>query len=353
MRGRLKKITVFITALSLLSFLNFSCSSKKSSHNYRYESTKYYQTSKYKLKIPYNSKIKSYIKYFTRKDKSFVKIALERGSLYLPTIKKIFREYGIPEDLAYLPIIESSFNPYAKSSSGAVGLWQFLPATARRFGLIINRYIDERKDPYKSTIAAAKYLKYLYSIFKDWELVLAAYNCGEGCIQRKLRYSKNSYWHIRYKLPSQTKEYVPKFFASLIIAKNPSKYGIYINKKPVYIVRKKAKTKFKLRKLASRLGINYKQLKLLNAHLNKEIAFKGVGINLPSRKIKYVAVNKNMTKKMVKKVNFKYKLYKVKAGDTLYSLSKKFNTTVRKIMEFNRLKNHEIKVGQILKIPVE
>ena len=353
MRGRLKKITVFITVLSFLSFLNFSCSSKRSFHNYQYENTKYYKTNKYQLKIPYNSKVKQYIRYYTRKDSKFIKNALERANLYLPTIKKIFREYGIPEDLAYLPIIESGFNPYAISSSGAVGLWQFLPSTARRFGLTINRYIDERKDPYKSTIAAAKYLKYLYSIFKDWELVLAAYNCGEGCIQRKLRYSRNSYWHIRHKLPSQTKEYVPKFFASLIIAKNPSKYGIYTNKKPVYIVRKKAKAKFKLRTLASKLGVSYKQLKLLNAHLNKEIAFKGVGINLPSHKVKYISTNKNMTKQIVKKVNFRYKFYRVKTGDTLYSLSKKFNTTVEKIMEFNRLKNHEIKVGQILKIPVE
>ena len=351
MRGKYKSIALFTVFLFFLSFINLSCSSKKKYTYYTYEEPKYYKSGKYKLKIPYNSKVKSYIRYYTRKDSKFIKNALERANLYLPTIKKIFKQYGLPEDLAYLPIIESGFNPYARSSSGAVGLWQFLPQTARRFGLTINRYIDERKDPYKSTIAAAKYLKYLYSIFKDWELVLASYNCGEGCIQRKLRSSKKSYWHIRHKLPEQTREYVPKFFAVLIIAKNPAKYGIYVRKRPIYIVRKHAKVKFHLKKLARRYRLDYQTLKLLNAHLQREIALKGVGINLPSKR--FVYEKQNMTKPIVKKVSLRYKTYKVKEGDTLYRISKRFGTSVEKLMKFNNLKDYSIKVGQILKIPVE
>jgi membrane-bound lytic murein transglycosylase D len=122
--------------------------------------------------------------------------------------------------LAYLAVIESGLNSSAKSSSNATGIWQLMPETARNFGLKVNRYIDERKDPYKSTVATAKYLKSLYNTFGSWELVIASYNCGGGCVMKILKStSASSLSEIKHILPKQTKRYVSKFFAVLLIAK--------------------------------------------------------------------------------------------------------------------------------------
>ncbi len=332
-----------------------SCSSKKVNYSYQtYEDKQFlkYESSKIGIKVPNRWEIRKFIHYYTKKDKRFIKEGLENAQIYLPTVKKIFREYNIPEDLAYLPLIESKFNPYAASSSGAAGLWQFLPTTARRFGLKINSKIDERKDPYKSSIAAAKYFKYLYSIFHRWDLVLAAYNCGEGCIQSKRGYKKG-FWNIKHKLPKQTKEYVPRFFAALIIAKNPKKYGIYIKKRPVYIVRKPAKTTFSLKKLSSYYHLDYNLVKLFNAHLKRKIAYRGVYVNIPVSKEKYAYKSISKKRKVIKKVSLKYKTYIVRPKDTLYSISKRFKVDIEKLRKVNKLTSYDIKIGQVLKIPVE
>jgi len=329
------------------AFFILSCSPKKPNYPYSIDYEDYsfleYESKKTGIKIPKKHEIRKFLYYFIERDKNFIKEGLENAQVYLPTVKKILKQYHIPEDLAYLPLIESRYNPYATSSSGAAGLWQFLPSTARRFGLKINHKIDERKDPYKSTIAAAKYFKYLYSIFHRWDLVLAAYNCGEGCIQRKKGYKKG-FWNIKNKLPKQTKEYVPRFFAALLIAKNPKKYGIYIKRKPVYIVRKPAKTTFSLKKLSSYYRLDYNLVKLFNAHLKRGIAYKGIYINIPVSKVKF-------SKTEIKKVSFKYKIYKVKPKDTLYSISRKFNIDLEKLLKVNKLTSYDIKIGQILKIP--
>ncbi len=332
-------------AVILTSALFFiSCSSKSSKINYNYVDydEEIYLQQEYKktgIKIPNRWEIRKYLNYYTHKDKKFIKEGLYNAQKFLPTIKRIFKKYGIPEDLSYLPLIESKFNPYAVSSSGAAGLWQFLPVTARRFGLKINYKIDERKDPYKSTIAAAKYFRYLYSIFHRWDLVLAAYNCGEGCIKRKLR-GRQNFWHIKHRLPRQTKEYVPRFYAALLIAKNPQKYGIYVPQRPLFIIRKKAKTTFSLKKFAQIYDIDYNLLNLFNAHLKRKIAYKGVFLNIPLQPNK------------VKKVSLQYMYYKVKKGDTLYSISKKFGINLEDIIKVNNLKGYNIKINQILKIPI-
>lgn len=151
---------------------------------------------------------------------------VKKGRAYLPYILSVFRRYNIPDDLIFLPFAESGFNPRAYSRAGAAGIWQFMPATARKYGLTVNWWIDERLDPFRSTIAAAKYLSDLYKMFGDWYLALAAYNAGEGKISKALRKSKmNNFFHIakpRY-LRRETRMYVPKFMAILKIIRNLKK----------------------------------------------------------------------------------------------------------------------------------
>jgi len=175
------------------------------------------------IKVPDRKEIKRFMQEYL-KNKKYLKSVFERAKLYLPVIKPILKEYGLPEELAYLPVIESGFNPFARSPSGAVGLWQFMPSTAKKYGLRIDRFVDERKDVIKSTHAAARYLKDLYEEFGNWELALAAYNCGEGCVRRRTK--GRSFWEKKRNLPPQTRRYVPAFFAVLLIARNGDRYGI-------------------------------------------------------------------------------------------------------------------------------
>jgi len=157
-------------------------------------------------------------------NKPYFERTLERAKEYLPIIKPIIEESGLPIELAYLPIIESAFNPYAVSRSGAAGLWQFIPSTARRYGLRVDESVDERFDVVKSTYAAVRYLKDLYDMFGSWELALAAYNCGENCV--KSRTAGVDFWITKDRLPEETRNYVPAFFAVLLILRDPVKYGL-------------------------------------------------------------------------------------------------------------------------------
>jgi hypothetical protein len=178
--------------------------------------------------IQINKQVKAYLVYFSTKRKDVIQRQLDRSTRYLPMIKKIFREYGLPDDLAYLAMVESGFNPKACSPAGAKGMWQFIKGTGRRYGLVINRQVDERFNPEKSTHAAARYLRDLYEQFGSWYLAAASYNCGEKRVERELRKSSyRNFWQLSANkcLPDETKNYVPQMIAATIIAKNPQKYG--------------------------------------------------------------------------------------------------------------------------------
>ena len=162
--------------------------------------------------------------------RDYVQESLARGSKYLPMIQNVFRAEGLPLDLAYIPVIESGFKPNALSKASAKGPWQFMKPTAQDHGLKTDWYIDERSDPEKATVAAAKYLKTLHRMFDgDWHLVLAAYNGGLGRLQRAMRSSgADDFWSLAESprhLPRETREYVPLILAAIIVAKNPAQYG--------------------------------------------------------------------------------------------------------------------------------
>ncbi|MCX7760370.1 MAG: transglycosylase SLT domain-containing protein [Hydrogenothermaceae bacterium] len=343
------------------------------------------------IKIPDDEDIEYFLNYYTTTKKYFTENAFNRANYFLPMVKRVFREEGLPEELAYLAVVESGFNPYATSPSNAAGIWQFIPSTGKRFGLRIDEYIDERRDPYKSTVAAAKYLKTLYNMFGSWELAIAGYNCGEKCIQKRAEITGSyNFSDIKYALPKETMEYVPRFFAVLLISKNPAKYGININSNIYDVLTLPADREVNIEDYASENKIDVDILKFYNAHLKRGIAFQGVNINIPKLDItfnkKYIylppapvktatikqpnpdttkpefpkkedniiltIMNKEEPKKEEKleivKTATKSHLYKVEKGDTLYSIARKFGTTVEAIKRLNRLESENISPGDIL-----
>jgi|YelNatPaOPRAMG01_1025707.scaffolds.fasta_scaffold02022_5 hypothetical protein len=192
------------------------------------ELKKWDQTLKTDVPVARNREVMAYLVYFTTERRQTMRNYLARSTRYLPLIQEIFQEHGLPEDLAYLAMIESGFNPYAYSPAHAAGMWQFIAGTARRYGMEINSYVDERRDPVKSTHAAAKYLLDLYKQFGSWYLAAASYNCGENRVQREIDGSTHkNFWDLSANqcLPNETKNYVPQMIAATIIAKNPEKFG--------------------------------------------------------------------------------------------------------------------------------
>jgi membrane-bound lytic murein transglycosylase D len=179
---------------------------------------------KHDIPVVFNDQVKTFIHYFQTRKWGVITHAFERASRYLPMMRKVFREKGLPEDLLNLAFIESAVNPRVTSRAKAAGIWQFMPSTGRLYGMRISWWLDERRDPEKSTRGAAQYLKRLYNMFESWPLALAAYNAGEGKIQAAIQRQKSrNYWALR--LPKETRLFVPAFMAMTIISREPERYG--------------------------------------------------------------------------------------------------------------------------------
>lgn len=175
-----------------------------------------------------NGEVRKKIVHYRKKDSLFVKLGLKRKALYFPMLEEVFRDEGLPAELLSVAHVESIFDSEAKNSSGATGLWQFMPATAKHYGLDVGFFKDQRKSAVYSSIAAARYLKDLYKSFKDWKLALAAYNAGPGRVRKAIRKANSrDFWVIAQKklLSNQTIDYVPKVMALALIEKNPKKFG--------------------------------------------------------------------------------------------------------------------------------
>jgi len=230
------------------------------------------------IEIPDRKEIEEHLRRFLRDRRAF-EIALRRANLYIPYIKPVLAEYGLPEELALLPLIESGFNPFAVSRSGAGGIWQLMPFTARKYGLRVNDHVDERFDLLKATHAAARYLKDLHAMFGDWELVLAAYNCGEGCVKR--RTGGADFWRSKRFLPRQTRRYVPMFFAALLIARDPERYGLNVRLDSFRIENRIVKEGKSVRKLLAELGVKETTFRDMNPHLRGEYVPAGSYVYVP------------------------------------------------------------------------
>ena len=304
----------------------------------------------------FNDSVEFYLAYFQTNIRDRLSIWLERSGRYLPIMRETFQRYGLPKDLVYMSLIESGFNPSAHSRAHAVGPWQFMKGTGRLYGLKINRWIDERRDPIKSTDAAARHLKDLYERFDSWPLALASYNAGPRKIQRALSRAKaDTYWQIRKTryIRRETKGYVPKFIAATLIAKNPERYGFnpeYYEPFDYDEVAVPAMASLKV--IARAAGISFKELKGLNPELRTEITPPTISkymLRLPSGskedfEIRYADIPEG------KKV-FRTR-YIVKRNDTLSGIARRYGTSTSLLAKMNhRSTRRVLRVGEALYIP--
>ncbi len=302
-----------------------------------------------------NDQVKYFIRYFSRKKRGMFTLWLKRSGRYLPIIENIFQRYGIPRDLAYLAMIESGFNPFAYSRAGACGIWQFIRSTARKYGLKINYWVDERRDPEKSTLAAALYLSDLYAMFSDWRLACAAYNAGEGKIIRAIaRYRTRNYWRLcRYRyLRRETKNYLPKWIAAVIIAKNPRKFGFFVEYDPPLdyeIVKVPGGTDLRMVALAA--GVDYETIRWLNPELRRA----KTPPYLETYPVKVPFGTAESVRRYLHRVRFVYHRrslrYRVRRGDTLLRIASYYKVPLRVLRQFNDIRGNLIRVGQVLIIP--
>lgn len=224
------------------------------------------------LPVTYNKRVAHWLNYFQTKGRTWFREWLEKSTRYMPMIQKELRQAGLPSDLGYMVMIESGFNPYARSHADAVGPWQFIKPTGERYGLKVTWWLDERRDFKKSTLAAIRYIRDLYSEFGSWYLVAASFNMGENGLRRQMKKSQTrDYWELarRGALPKETTDYVPKILAAMLISKAPSLYGFrdLARHQPLQydIVYLPGGTD--LNRLADHLGVTRKSLRDLNAEL--------------------------------------------------------------------------------------
>ncbi|MCZ7584783.1 MAG: lytic transglycosylase domain-containing protein [Deltaproteobacteria bacterium] len=217
--------------------------------------------------LAFNKEVERWLTYYLTSGRGSMTKFLERMGAYEDMIDAVLAEKNLPADIKYLPIIESGFSPYAYSPAAAVGLWQFIPGTGKRFGLTINEWVDERRDPVKSTYAAAAYLETLHGMFGDWSLALASYNCGEDRVSGACRVAgTKNFWEL--SLPSETTDYVPKFYAAMMIAREPELYGFYVEPEPpIQVERIRLDGVVGLRAFAELTTVDYEELKALNPEL--------------------------------------------------------------------------------------
>jgi membrane-bound lytic murein transglycosylase D len=303
--------------------------------------------------IPINDRIRARIRYYLRPDRTADLLeSYQRSGKYLPMISAILADYKLPQFLIYLPIIESRFLSGVRSRSGAVGLWQIMPGTALEYGLRMNRWIDERRDPEKSTIVAAEYLRFLFDRFGDWDVVLAAYNCGFPKIVRAMRRERtSSFWHLR-TLPKETRNFVPKFYAVLHILTNAGEYGITLPQRhpPIDYETIEIEAALSIEQIAELANVSPSLIRSLNPALIAEIV-PGDKYSIrvpPGAKDSFL---KQFKQNSFERLHITYTTYRVKKGDTLYEIAKKFGTTVRAIRAENHLRSVRwIDVGMELKI---
>ena len=305
-----------------------------------------------------NGYVTNYINYMSTSKLEFIKASVRRGSPYLKEMKAIFREYGIPEDLVYLPVIESGFKNYAYSSAKAVGMWQFIPDTAKWIGINVNSWIDERRDPIIACRYAAKYLKFLYDVFEDWYLVLAAYNHGGFNIKKELKSigSIEYYDLVRTKVtPAETRGYVPSLMAVLYILKHHDEYGIDmpnddgLTQDYDYVhVPFMAQSSM----VAKYCGITAAEFNNLNPALSlgftpdKKYKYK---VRVPKNKGKILTANMD---KLKSNSYSNYISYYVKSGDSLSGIAYKYGVSMNVLMKINNITNaNKIKINQRIFIP--
>ena len=345
------------------------------------------------MEMPYNDIVQKFIDRYTGRLRHSVSYMLGASNFYTPIFEEALEAYGLPLELKYLPVIESALNPKATSHAGAAGLWQFMVATGKQYGLEVNSLIDERRDPVKSSFAAAQYLRDLYKIFGDWNLVIAAYNCGPENINKAIHRSggEADYWKIYPYLPRETRGYVPAFIAANYVmnyycehnicpmrTKLPAKTDTIMVSKDVH-----------LKQIAEVCGIDIDELRTLNPQYRRDIvngSNKPSIVRLPAtatntfianedsifnyktetlltrRSLVEVESSSNSSytrKSSVKKKNYsrkkrsrrsRAKRVTIRKGDTLSEIAERNHTTVKKLRQLNGIKGNNIRAGKKIRV---
>lgn len=310
----------------------------------------------YHIPVIMNDSVENELEYLQTRGRNVFLIALERSTRYLPMMKEIFREKNLPEDLVYIAMIESGFNPYAVSWARAVGAWQFMPATGKLYGLKIDWWIDERKDPVKSTNAAAEHLKDLHNHFGSWPLALASYNAGAGKVQRAVRRTHSEdFWDLKASryIRRETKNYIPKYMAATIIAKNPEAYGFRVTPlEPFKFDNVEIEESTDLRLIARCAGCTYQDIKQLNPELRRWVTpphFSGYNLRIPSGTKEAFLANYATVPPEQK---IKWERHEVRKGETISTIARQYKTTPEAVRDINGLRKNRIAPGKHLLIPV-
>lgn len=315
------------------------------------------------INLDYNEHVKKYIRYLVNERNNVISQSLSYSGYYFPIFETYLDKYHLPMELKYLSVIESGLNPFARSKSGAVGLWQFMLPTAQLLNLKVNSFIDERQDPIKSTEAACSYLEYLYNMFNDWQLAIAAYNGGPGNVKNAmLRSGKNTFWEIKPYLSQETQNYVPAFIAMIYLMNYAHDYQIQAGDKNIYYhqidtVLISKPVYFSI--LSQKLNIPIELLRFLNPAYKKDYIPKmqnAVPLVLPSEKIsEFIKLQNeilcNDFPKQEQLNNYPSKKatsYTVKKGDYLTKIAIDYRCSVEDIKKWNNLNSNKLTTGSTL-----
>jgi len=329
------------------------------------------------IKMPYNRIIRQFIDKYEETRRKQVAVMLGIGDYYFPMFEQLLEKYRMPNELKYLSVVESALNPNAVSRVGATGLWQFMFGTGKSYGLEINSLVDERRDPQKSSEAAVRYLRDLYNIFGDWHLAIAAYNCGPGNVNKAIRRAggKKDYWDIYYYLPRETRGYVPLFIAANYVMTYYKEHRICPVRTdyPLHTDTLMLSNKIHFDQISGVIGVSKGDLLKLNPQYRREIIpgtpEKPQSICLPANyTLSFIdfqdsipnyrsgdLLNTMLTVEpsgveKAPEVKAKFKIHRVRKGDTLSSIASKYHTTTSSIKRRNGLHSTRINPGMRLKI---
>ena len=327
------------------------------------------------MELSFNRVVRSYIEMYSVRRREQVAYMLTLGDYYFPLFEEMLDRHGLPLELKYLPVIESALNPVAVSRMGATGLWQFMLKTGQGYGLEVNSLVDERRDPYKSTEAAVRYLKDLYSIYGDWNLVIAAYNCGPGNVNKAIARSggKQDYWEIYYHLPRETRGYVPAFIAANYIMNYYAEHNICPMKPNDFQALDTVHVNQEIHfgQIAEILDIPVNELQRLNPQFKRDIVpgnYKPYALVLPTKKMIAFIDKKDEILNCRRSTYFAHRLdtdrylkggstsvgsdgvvyYRVKKGDNLSKIAKRNGVTVAQLKSWNNLKSTFLSIGKQL-----
>ena len=330
--------------------------------------------------VEYNPILEQVIKSFLKNRRSSLERLMSLSDYYFPMFEQEMSNQKIPLEMKYLAIIESALNPKARSRAGATGLWQFMYATGKSYGLEVNNYVDERSDPVRSTKAAAKYLNELYKIFGDWDLTLAAYNSGPGNVTKAIRRSngKTNYWNLRPYLPRETAGYVPAFLATLYIFEYAKEHGFKPQKRANHLFQTdtiRVKQAIPFKDIAEITSMDVQDIQFFNPSYQLDVVpyveGRNYAVRLPISEIgkfvsneqaiyNYLNEQKAQREQILPEVakgeqyaggkSTKKTIYTVKKGDNLGKIASRHGVSINNLKRWNRMKSNKVRVGQRLSI---